>query len=101
MGQIQENRPNPTFPLFWYGQGANNVFLIFKWLKSEEVDDVLTLREILSMIKVLLEHSHVHIFTFGYGCFGATMAELRSWNRDCADCTDSGSLQYMFINPWS
>ena len=33
--------------------------------------------------KVLLEHSHIHSFTFVCGCFPATTAVLSSFNRDC------------------
>ena len=37
------------------------------------------------VIKVLLEHSHAHLFVT-YGCFQVTMAGLSSWARDGVAC---------------
>jgi hypothetical protein len=33
--------------------------------------------------KILVEHCHVHLFTYYHGCFCVTMAEMSSCNRIC------------------
>lgn len=86
--QISAHGPNPAYHLFLCGPQTNNGFYIFKWLKKMKTKifcNTWIWHEIpilVSINKVLWQHSHTCSVQVVYGYFCATIAELSSYKRD-------------------
>ena len=77
--------PDLSHHLFWYSPWAKNgfTFLDLKTKSKEEYFAMWKWSEVnisVSIIKILLEHSHIHLLTY-YGYFHTTVAELSNCDR--------------------
>lgn len=84
--QTSACRPNPVYCLFLYSLWANGFTFLNGWTKSKEdyfmMWKLYEIKILMSINKVILEHSHIICLYFVSGCFCITPAEMRRCSRD-------------------